>query len=102
MIQEGRKVRSRTDYILGTDCRLFGNFSVQDPRHNSYHYIVTVCLHSASLRENERYLGGRKRLPLLPPTDPTREERIFAALRRAVPKPQAQDERKNAWISATM
>ena len=37
MIWEGRKVRSQTDYILGTDRRLFWNVSVQDPRHNSYH-----------------------------------------------------------------
>ena len=37
MIREGREVRSRTDYILGTDRRIFGNVSVRDPRHNSYH-----------------------------------------------------------------
>ena len=34
MIREGREVRYRTDYILGTDRRLFGNVSVWDPRHN--------------------------------------------------------------------
>ena len=38
------------------------------------------------MRENVRYLGGRKRLPL----------------RRAVPKPLARDAGKNAWISAAM
>ena len=37
MIREGREVRSRTEYILGTDCRLFGNVSVRDPMHNSDH-----------------------------------------------------------------
>ena len=73
-------MRSRTDYILGTNCRLFGNVSVRDPRHNSDHYMVLGCLHSASLREHTRYLGECKRLPLLPPTAPTREDRIFAAL----------------------
>ena len=31
MIQEGREVRSRMDYILGTDLCLFGNVSVRDP-----------------------------------------------------------------------
>ena len=30
----GREVRSRTNYILGTDLRIFGNVSVRDPRHN--------------------------------------------------------------------
>ena len=66
MIRMGREVRSRTDYILGKDCRLFGNVSVLDPMHNSYHYMVLGCLHSASLREHARYLGGRKCLPLHP------------------------------------
>ena len=37
MIQEGREVRSQTDYILGTDRRLFWNVSVQEPRHNLDH-----------------------------------------------------------------
>ena len=83
MIREGREVRSRTDYILGTDCRLFGNFSVRDPRHNSDHYMVLVFLHRASLREHSRYLVGRKRPLLCPPTKPTREYRMFAALWRA-------------------
>ena len=56
-------------------------------------------IRSASLREHSRYLGGRKRLPLRPPTNPTREDGIFAALRKDVPKPKAWDARKNAWIS---
>ena len=42
MTREGREVRSRTEYILGTDLRLFGNISVRDPRHNPYHYMVLV------------------------------------------------------------
>ena len=50
MIREGWEVRSRTDYILGTYRRLFGNVSVRDPRHNSDHYMVLGFLHSASLR----------------------------------------------------
>ena len=33
MVWAGRDVRSRTDYILGTDRRLFWNVSVRDPRH---------------------------------------------------------------------
>ena len=40
-------------------------------------------------------------LCLRPPTKPTREDTIFAALRRAVTKPRAWEARKNAWISAT-
>ena len=66
MIWVGKEVRSRTDYILGTDRRLFLNVSVRDPRHNSYHYIVLGCIRSAPLREKSTYLGGRKLLPLRP------------------------------------
>ena len=50
-------------------------------------------------REHTNYLMGRKRLPLQPPSDPMWEDRIFAALRRAVPKPHARERRKNGWIS---
>ena len=67
MIWEGREVRSRIDYILGTDRRLFWNVSVRDPRHNSDHYIVLGCLRSAPLMEQSTYLRGRKCPPLRPP-----------------------------------
>ena len=72
MIREGRDMRSRTDYILGTYFRIFGNVSFRDPRHNSEHYMVLGCIHSAPLREHARYLRERKRLPLRPPTTLTR------------------------------
>ena len=54
MIRKGREVRSRTDYILGTDRRLFGNVSVWDTWHNLDHYMVLRCLPSASLTEHKR------------------------------------------------
>ena len=101
MFREGREVRSRTDYILGMDRCLFGNVSVRDPRHNSDHYMVMGCLHSAPLREHARYLGGRKRLYLDTPTAPTREDVISASLRRSIPKPLARYTGKNAWILAS-
>ena len=37
-------MRSRTDYITGTDRRLFLNVAVQDPGHNTDHYLVLACL----------------------------------------------------------
>ena len=37
MIREGREVRYRTDYILGTDRCLFGNVPIRDPMNNSDH-----------------------------------------------------------------
>ena len=83
MIQAGREVRSRTDYILGRDRHIFWNVSVRDPRHNSDHSMVMGCFHGALLREHSRYLGGL--------TAPTRKDRMLTALRRSIPKPQAQD-----------
>ena len=50
MVQAGREVRSGTDYILGTYCCLFCHVSIRDPRHNSDHYMILGCLHSAPLR----------------------------------------------------
>ena len=99
MLRKGKEVRSRTDYILGTDRRLFGNVSVQDPRKNSDHYMVLGCLPSASLTEHKRCLGGRKRWLMRPPTKPTQIDKLCAALLRAVPKAQPRAARQNAWIS---
>ena len=72
MLRKVREVRSPTDYILGTDCRLFRNVTVQDPRHNSDHYMVLGCLTSAPLSETKRYLRGWKRWPVRPPVKPTK------------------------------
>ena len=52
MVRVGREVRSRTDYILGTDRRLFWNVSGRNPRHNLDHYLVPGCLRSAPQREH--------------------------------------------------
>ena len=98
MLRKGREVRSRTDYILGTDRRLFRIVSVRYPWHNSDQYMVLGCLPSASLTEHKRYLGGRKKLPLRPPTEPTREDDAFTALRRAIPTARVREARKNEWI----
>ena len=60
------------------------------------------CLHSTPLRENSRYLGRSKRLLLRATTAPTREDGIFAALHRAVPRPLSRDARKNVLILVAM
>ena len=61
--------------------------------------MAVGCLRSAPEREHARYIRGRGKMPLRPPTEPTREDGIFAALQRAVPKPHARDRHKKAWIS---
>ena len=57
MLRKGREMRSRTDYILGTDSRLFRNVAVRDPRHNSDHYMFLGCLTSAPPDGAQAILG---------------------------------------------
>ena len=95
-------MRSWTDYILGKYRCLFGNVSIQDPRHNSYQYLVLGCLHSVFLRKHTEYLRRGTQNPLRPLTTPKREDEIFAAPRRAIPKPKARKARKNTWILKDM
>ena len=85
MVGKGRVVRSRTEYLLGTDRSLFRNVSVRDPRHNTKHYMVVGHLHNATAQDHTRYIKSRREMPLKPPAEPTREDELFDALRRAVP-----------------
>ena len=89
MTRQGREVRSRTDYILGFDRRIFQNVAVWDLGHNSDHYMVMGCLRGASSKEHSNYLRRRKCPPHFPPELQTRtwEDKIFADLRRAVLNP---------------
>ena len=84
---------------MGTDRSLFRNVAVRDPRHNSDHYMVVGQLRGGKAREHVQYIKGRRRLPLLPPKEPMREDKLFGDLRRAVPKPHEQEKHRNAWIS---
>ena len=58
MVRGGKAVRSRTDYILGTDRSLFRNVAVRYPRHNSDHYMVFGLLRRGTVREHVRYIAG--------------------------------------------
>ena len=71
MVREGRVIRSRTDYLLGTDRSLFRNVAVRDPRHNSDHYMVVGHLQSGTDREHAQYIKGWRKMPLQPPKEPT-------------------------------
>ena len=99
MVREGKVIRSRTDYLLGTDRSLFRNVAVRDPRHNSDHYMVVGQLWGGTARYHVRYIKGRRRLPLLPPKESKREDKLFGDLRRAMPKPHEQENHRNVWVS---
>ena len=50
MVRGGKAVRSRMDYILGTDRSLFRNGALRDLRHNSDHYMVMGLLRGGTVR----------------------------------------------------
>ena len=92
-------MRSRTDYILGTDSRLFQNVAGWDARHNTDHYLVLGCLHRAAPAAHSRYIGRRARFPIRPPSTPDRVDCMFAEPRQSIPRPPWQERHHQAWIS---
>ena len=60
--------------------------------------MVLVYLRITPLREHTEYLGRHTRLALQTLTTPTRQERLFVDLRRAIQKPKAREARKNSCI----
>ena len=99
MIHMGWEVRSRTDYILGTDHRLLQNVVVQDVRHNKNHYLVLGCLHGAAPEHNSCYLRKRKRFPLDPPKTLGGFYPLFVELRVATTNPPCRERLQQVWIS---
>ena len=99
MVRGGKAVRSRTDYILGTDRSLFRNVAVRDLRYNSDHYMVMGLLRGGTARAHDKYIAGRRKVPMQPRGRPTQEDELFGDLRRAVLKPQPREKHRNAWIS---
>ena len=102
VVRQGRVVRSRTYYILGSECRIFQNVAVQDLRHKSDHFMVVECLRGAYPRERSHYLGHSMRLPLHPPGHQTRTraDKLFTELWCAIPKLEKWEARHSLWISA--
>ena len=98
MVHMRREVRSWMDYIIDTDCHLFGNISIQDPWKKLDHYLILGFPKGATLTEHSHYLGKRTRTPLHSLDTPAREDQIFVELRKAVPKQKAWEARGNTWI----
>jgi exonuclease III len=104
--RNGQTVRSRCDYILGTDRRMFKNVSLRDPRlYTSDHYMVHgILLFNQSRRQHLAYNRARKRFPLRPPKGGpmTRADALFQALKLNITPPTRVERRaRRAWISAT-
>ena len=99
MVCWGVVVQYQTNYIIGKYHRLSQNVSVQDPRHNTYHYMFLGCFLSRRLEGSQRYLGLSTHLPLRPPGFLTREDVIFAGLRCAISKLERMDGWRAPYIT---
>jgi hypothetical protein len=65
MQRKDKLITSRCDYILSTDRRLFKNISLKDPTHYfSDHLMVIGVLVSRPIKENKRYLKGRRKFTI--------------------------------------
>ena len=100
MLQQGREVRYRTVYILGSDHRIFWEVAIGDPGKNSDYLMVMGCLCGTSPRDNLRYLRQRTRLliRLTGCQKRTWVDKIFVKLQRAVTNPDKRAVRPNSWI----
>ena len=99
MLCRVREVRSRTNYILGTNCRLLQNVAVQDSRQNTYHYLFLGCLRRAAPDTHSQYLVECKRFPLNPPITLGGVNRLLLDLLEGNPKQPWQELPFHAWIS---
>ena len=89
MQKVGQDVWSRTDYILGKDCRLFQEMDVRYTRNHSDHYMELGCLMGDPAKELTGYLRKACRSPLRPlyrdlVSEP---EKLFSDLSTLIPKP---------------
>ena len=101
MHRGGQEVHSRTNYIIGTDSRLFQNIVVWDARHNTEHYLILGFLRGAAPAANLHYLGKHTLLPIIHLATLDKSDQMFAELRRAItsPSPTLRERHRQAWIS---
>ena len=94
-------IRSRCDYICGSDRRLFQKVSIRRPRYDTDHFMVSAVLLSSLPKSHKKYLQGRRRLPLQTPKwGPLKlVDAVFQELKSwREPRPQGPRPRPN-WIS---
>lgn len=101
--RQGKTVRSRVDYILGTDRRLFKSIKMRKPRHfTSDHYMLIGKFLTMPAKVHKGYLRGRKAFPLKSDPDPcSPQDALFATLKKqTTPPPPATKKTRPHWITA--
>ena len=92
-------MKSRTDYILGMDYRMFQYFDVLETRHNIDHYLLLGCHRGTTHICNQLYLGKRMRLPLHHLRRPSQDDNIFSFICQVAPKTLAHERMHSSCIS---
>ena len=102
-LRDGKLLRSRCDYILGTDRRLFETVGIRDPRHySSDHYMIMARYLIRPTPSHKSYLRGRKRFPLtLPTRGPlNKADTLFQEVKANFPEtPPPKPHASKTWLS---
>ena len=61
--------------------------------------MVMGLLRGGTAKAHDKYIAGRRKVPMQLQRRPTREDELFGDLRRSVLKPQPREQHWNAWIS---
>ena len=87
--RNGVTIRSRCDYILGTDRRLFHTARISNPRYfTTDHYMISADYMIQPTACHNRYLHGRTAFPLKQPPRPhTKADHLFQEVKANVPPP---------------
>ena len=98
--QDKLEVRYRTDYIIGTHCRLFQDVTFWDTQHQSDHYMVLGCLRGEPEKEITGYLRKLRRYPLrtLHRDLASGPDKLFSELKTHILKPPLRKRVMWAWI----
>ena len=94
--------RSRCDYILHSDRRLFQTVGIRTPfKFDTDHLMLVARFLVKPTRHHKAYLLGRKKFPLRPIHPLSQADILFQAVKAQMPieLPQLQRSRPN-WISA--
>jgi hypothetical protein len=97
-----RWIKSRCDYILGTDKRIFKKISVKEPRHfYSDHLMVVGVLTSRPIKENRRYLMGWKKFTLSLGKDgpKTKSDALFSDIKTFIIETTPRPRQWKTWIA---
>jgi hypothetical protein len=104
-IRRGNKtIKTRCDYILGSERGILTNIQLKDSRHyTSDHFMVVLSIFSAPKQDNASYLKARKKFHLCMNTSvpQTKANSMFQGIKSFVEKVRRPAQIWTSWISET-